>query len=689
MKAVDKHRFVNCFFYFRTLLSARKASYIQDLLISLYPSNSGDKSMLKSKYKYVWIGMLTGIAVVLFSCFHSRKTCKVLVVHTYEDSYAAYPDFNRMIDKEFRSEGIAADIRTFYLDCEQYRAAAEETRMYLYMDSIAAWKPDLILVYEDQATYTLMACKHPYVATVPVVFAGVNFPNRPLLKHYPLATGFWDKPDYLTNVRLMEQILGKISIYMLHDHTHLDEQIKKEVKAQLASTGIPLSYNIPMYLSLKEFDYDNTIQYLKRPDTTTVNIIPVQEDRLAATAWYMSKYAPYKHYLQAKRDYRVMNTSRFASKPSFTAINEDFGYASKLVGGYFTSLPMQVKESVERAAEILKGKPVSDFSPVTESAKEYVFDYAEIEFWKLDPKLLPENAVYLHRPFHKHYPFLFWSIVALLFIGTLTAIIAFIILYIRQVQAKRAAQKALLQEKDSLAIALKKAEESDRMKSVFLANMSHEIRTPLNAIAGFSQLIADPQIPNEEKNDYSDILLNNVDLLLKLIQDILDLARIESGHLVFNYRKCNLTDLFNEVYQTYVKEIPEGVTFRKHVPPLPSYLYTDPERLMQVLDNLIKNAIKFTTAGTIEIGYTEDTVSQAIQMYVKDTGLGIPADKQEEIFERFSKLNEFVQGTGLGLAICQVIVKRFNGTIRLQSEEGKGSCFTVELPPASDSGTGN
>lgn len=109
---------------------------------------------------------------------------------------------------------------------------------------------------------------------------------------------------------------------------------------------------------------------------------------------------------------------------------------------------------------------------------------------------------------------------------------------------------------------------------------------------------------------------------------------------------------------------------------------------MQVLDNLIKNAIKFTTAGTIEIGYTEDTVSQAIQMYVKDTGSGIPADKQEEIFERFSKLNEFVQGTGLGLAICQVIVKRFNGTIRLQSEEGKGSCFTVELPPASDSGTG-
>lgn len=636
--------------------------------------------MLKSKYKYVWIGVLAGIAAMLFSCFHSHQTYKVLVVHSYENSYAAYPDFNRLIDKEFRSEGITADIQTFYLNCEQYRASAEETRMYLYMDSIASWKPDLILVYEDQATYTLMACKHPYVATVPVVFAGVNFPNRPLLKHYPLATGFWDKPDYLANVRLMEQILGKISIYMLHDHTHLDQQIKKEIKAQLEPTDIPVGNNMPMYLSLSEFDYKSTLQYLERPDTTTVNIIPVQEDRLAAAIWYMSKYAPYKYYLQAKRDYRVMNTSRFSSKPSFTTINEDFGYASKLVGGYFTPLSIQVKESVKRAAEILKGKPVSDFSPVTESAKQYVFDYAEIEFWKLDPTLFPSDAVYLNRPFQKHYPFLFWSMVVLLIIGTLTAIITFIILYIRQVQAKRAVQKALLLEKDSLAVALKKAEESDRMKSVFLANMSHEIRTPLNAIAGFSQLIADPQIPNDEKNEYSDILLTNVDLLLKLIQDILDLARIESGHLVFNYRECNLTDLFNEVYQTYAREIPEGVTFRKQIPPLTSYLYTDPERLMQVLDNLIRNAIKFTTAGTIEIGYREDPITQDIQMYVKDTGSGIPADKQEEIFERFSKLNEFVQGTGLGLAICQVIIKRFNGKIHLESEKGKGSCFTVELP---------
>lgn len=636
--------------------------------------------MLRSRYKYIGIGALIGVIIVLFSCFHPRKTYNILVVHSYEEDYAAYPDFNRMIRQEFRSEGIKADIRTFYLNCEQYRASAEETRMYLYMDSIAAWKPDLILVYEDQATYTLMACKHPYVAKVPIIFAGVNFPNEPLIKEYPLATGFRDKPDYLTNVRLMEHILGKIDIYMLHDKTHLDQQIKKEIKAQLDSAGIPLGYNVPMFLSLKDFDYASTLQYLQRPDTTRVNIVPIQEDRLAAATWYMSKYAPYKYYLQAKRDYRVMNTSRFASKPSFTTINEDFGYDSKLVGGYFTSLPVQVKESVRRAAEILEGKPVSAFSPVTESAKEYVFDYAEMEFWKLDPTLFPSDAVYLHRPFHKHYPFLFWSIVCLLIAGTLTGIITFIILYIRQVRAKKAAQKALLQEKDSLAVALKKAEESDRMKSVFLANMSHEIRTPLNAISGFSQLIADPQIPNDEKNEYSDILLNNVDLLLKLIQDILDLTRIESGHLVFNYRKCNLTDLFQEAYQTYVKEIPENVVFRKQVPPCPSYLYTDPERLLQVLDNLIRNAIKFTTAGTIEIGYNEDPVSQDIRIYVKDTGSGIPADKQEKIFERFSKLDEFVQGTGLGLAICQVIIKRFHGKILLQSEEGKGSCFTVELP---------
>lgn len=643
--------------------------------------------MSKSKHIFLGAVLLAGIVSALFLCFRPSSTHRILVVHSYEEDYAAYPDFNRMIGKEFRSEGIKTDIRTFYLNCEQYRASAEETRMTLYMDSLAAWKPDLILVYEDQAAYTLMAIHHPYVESVPIVFAGVNFPNRKLIERYPLATGFWDKPDYLTNVRLMENILGKMDIYMLHDQTYLDRQIKEEIKAQLEPAGIPVGNNLPMYLSLKDFDYDSTIRYLKRPDTTRVNIVPVQKDRLAAVTWYMSKYAPYKYYLQAKRDYRVMNTSRFASKPSFTTINEDLGYASKMVGGYLTSLEMQVKESVDRAAAILKGQPANTFAPVTESTKQYVFDYSEIVFWKLDPALFPADAVYLHRPFRKHYPVLFWSMVGFLIIGTCAAIATFILLYIRQVQAKRLAQQALLHEKDSLAIALKKAEESDRMKSVFLANMSHEIRTPLNAIAGFSQLIADTQIPDEEKSDYSKILLTNVDLLLKLIHDILDLVSIESGHLKFNYLQCNLTDLLNEVYQNHVKEIPEPIAFRKQFPLTPGFIWTDPERLMQVLDNLIKNAVKFTSAGTIEIGYTHDTVRQTFRIYVKDTGTGIPADKQKEIFERFSKLDEFVQGTGLGLSICQVIVKRFNGKIELQSEPGKGSCFTVELsaihPPTS------
>lgn len=636
--------------------------------------------MLKSKNIYVGAILLTGIVSVLFACFHPSPTYKILVVHSYEEDYAAYPDFNRMIRKEFQSKGIKAAIHTFYLNSEQYRASAEETRMTLYMDSIATWKPDLILVYEDQAAYTLMAIHHPYAKSVPIVFAGVNFPNHSLIRQYPLATGFRDKPDYLTNVRLMEKILGKIDIYMLHDHTYLDRQIKEEIKTQLEPAGIPVGNNLPMYLSLKDFDYDNTLQYLKRPDTTQVNIVPVQEDRLAAVTWYMSKYASYKYYLQAKRDYRVMNTSRFASKPSFTTINEDLGYASKLVGGYLTSLEMQVKESVDRAAALLKGQPATSFAPVTESAKQYVFDYNEIEFWKLDPALFPADAVYLHRPFRKHYPVLFWSLAGLIVLGTSIAIITFILLYIRQVQAKRFAQQALLREKDSLAVALKKAEESDRMKSVFLANMSHEIRTPLNAIAGFSQLIADTQIPDEEKSCYSKILLNNVDLLLKLIHDILDLVSIESGHLKFNYLPCNLTDLLNEVYQNHVQEIPEHLVFRKQYPAAPALIQTDPERLMQILDNLIKNAIKFTTVGEIEIGYTEDPAHQYFRIYVKDTGTGIPAEKQKEIFERFSKLDEFVQGTGLGLSICQVIVKRFNGKIELQSEPGKGSCFTVELP---------
>ncbi|MEG1543252.1 MAG: ATP-binding protein [Tannerellaceae bacterium] len=630
--------------------------------------------------KYLYLILLLCTVVVCVSCQKDDKKYRVLVIHSFESDYSAYKDFDRLIEKDFQEENIQSEIRTFYLNCDQYKAPEEEANMYKYIDSIANWKPEIILVNEDQASYTLMKCGHPYTATVPVVFSGVNYPNWGLLKSHTNFNGFWDKPDYLTNVHLMEKLLGTIGIYLLHDSTFLDILIKKDVHKQLSEAGYTVDSKNHIFIPEEYMSPQNTEPHFIRPDSTRINIIATQEDRAAVVNWYMSKNAKYKYYLQAKRDFRVANVSLFSSKPSFTVNNKDLGYDTKLVGGYVTSLETQAREAVHRAAEILKGKSVQAYPQVTESAKNYVFDYREIEHWNIDKKSLPENSILLRQLFNEQHPIVYWMLVLLTISSVLAVIIVLFVVNIRETNARRTAQKNLLLEKEALAEALEKAKESDHMKSVFLANMSHEIRTPLNAIIGFSNLIMGTDISQEEKEEYSEIISSNNELLLKLINDILDLSRMESGHMSFKLTLENLTNLIHNVYRTQGVMIPEGVEFREHLPENPIYINIDKLRLTQVLTNFVNNAIKFTKSGYIEIGYQDCPEIKRVHMYVEDTGLGIPKEKQNAIFERFSKLNEFVQGTGLGLSICQVIAKRFHGRILLKSEAGKGSRFTIELP---------
>ena len=226
-----------------------------------------------------------------------------------------------------------------------------------------------------------------------------------------------------------------------------------------------------------------------------------------------------------------------------------------------------------------------------------------------------------------------------------------------------------------------KAEELDRLKSAFLANMSHEIRTPLNAIVGFSNLMNSEEVLEpEEREQFVKLINTNSDLLLKLINDILDLSRMESGKMSFVFDRHDLNVLINEIYCTFQLMMPEGVELRMRVPEIPVVVAVDPYRLKQVLSNFINNAIKFTTSGYIEVGYYFCTKGDCLHIYVEDTGIGIPEEKQKQVFDRFCKLDEFAQGTGLGLAICQVIAQRFGGEIQLKSEYGKGSRFTLTLP---------
>ncbi len=233
---------------------------------------------------------------------------------------------------------------------------------------------------------------------------------------------------------------------------------------------------------------------------------------------------------------------------------------------------------------------------------------------------------------------------------------------------------------EELTKARDKAQQSDKLKSAFLANMSHEIRTPLNAIVGFSNLLVDGDMSfqKEEIKEFLSLIYLNCEQLLALISDILDLSKIESNTMVFNITEQPLTPLLQNILRAQQINVPQEVELLLDLPATDTIITTDPLRLKQVINNLINNAIKFTSKGAVTLGYKQN--NDQVSIFVKDTGSGIDEDKINRIFERFYKGDNFVQGTGLGLAISHTIVEHLKGTITVTSEIGKGSHFTIQHP---------
>lgn len=235
----------------------------------------------------------------------------------------------------------------------------------------------------------------------------------------------------------------------------------------------------------------------------------------------------------------------------------------------------------------------------------------------------------------------------------------------------------LKRTEEMLVKARDKAEASDRLKSAFLANMSHEIRTPLNAIVGFSSLLTSTESA-AEKELYNSLIGHNNKLLLNLINDVIDLSKIESGYLELRPDWVNLTELLDESVAEYVHQVPSGVELLTNYPAHDSLVELDSLRIKQILSNFLSNALKNTTTGHVEVFYEVD--HQSVRIGVKDTGRGIPQNMLEKIFERFEKLDSFAQGAGLGLSICKLIVEKMNGRVLVDSQLGIGTTFVIELP---------
>ncbi len=357
--------------------------------------------------------------------------------------------------------------------------------------------------------------------------------------------------------------------------------------------------------------------------------------------------------------------TNFTPSPLFLLSPENLSN-NTFAGGYYVSTESFCDSLLEILNRILNGEQARNIPGGVGGEGNSYLCYPVLKSYNIPSSRYPDDAVYIDKPqtfFQQHYVKIIASSVFLLLL------IAAIVYYIR----------ILRKAYSRLSEAVEKAEQANQLKSAFLANMSHEIRTPLNAIVGFSNMLPHTEDPVEMR-EYADIIETNTDLLLQLINDILDLSKIEAGTFDFYPSSIDVNQTLEEIEQSMRLRLKNSDVTLAFTERLPDCLfYIDKNRLIQLLANFVNNAIKFTQTGTICMGYRM-TDTDTIYFYVSDTGCGMSNEQCEHVFERFVKYNPFIQGTGLGLSICRTIVERLGGKIGVDSEEGKGSTFWFTLP---------
>ncbi|MBP8735233.1 MAG: sensor histidine kinase [Bacteroides sp.] len=736
-------------------------------------------------------------------CAHPAhaETRRIALIHSFEPGYPPAAKALELLQKEFSLLGLDCDVREYYLDCDRYMEEAENLRMAGFVDDLSAWGAELIAVLDDQAAYALMACRHPLAHEIPVVFSGVNYPNISLLLQYPNITGYADTPDYLRTIRMIESIMGKSRICLMNGQVFLDRKIWHALNEQCRGQGFAIVTSTEgayfagsSYHRVRERETISPILKRQNIDVLldTTKIVRMTSDSIAIRHLMWLGRGDNTLLLYTKRDYTTKRVGMLFDNPTFQTINEGFGFADYLLGGYFTPLESQIRYMATGIKERLEGRMPRQ--QVTECAKQYVLNWHVLQKYGIPLESIPAEYTVMYIPFSERYryPILIGSILGAVFVLTVIVLLSFSLL--RERRRKREALRNLLYEHETLCLAIegnstyawrlegdsvscdsqfcelihhrpgrllldeitpyihpddlpafrkniaarherthhkgqyrcnftgefqwwefsyntihtpghapiiagllqniqelkdheqeliesRELAEQAELKQSFLNNMSHEIRTPLNAIVGFSDMLAnEPEFSNEERQEFVDIINTNTKLLLKLVGDVLELSRIESGNLSFTFQRESVCRLLDDVYQTHSLLIRPPLQFLKDFPPEDVQVNVDPMRLTQVLTNFLNNANKFTKEGSIQLGYCCPSGMSEVHLYVEDTGIGIPHSEQKMIFERFYKRSEFSQGVGLGLSICVLIVEKMGGRIELQSEEGRGSRFTVVLP---------
>lgn len=612
-----------------------------------------------------------------------KKPYNVLIISSYSSGYTWSDEIIDYLGSSLMlSEKHNYEINLEYLASEyQHDPQYWRFRLNVIMNSYRNQVPDLIVLVSDEAWFAFRHARKKHYENVPVLLVAVKsaspseeqLANPDSISSYTQLANTRDllRENNATGVIRELNIRGVINLM----DTMVDDLREVAVITDSRLQGVYTSLMARDVLENERKDLKG--RFIRSSEVSTDSLFKIVRGFGDTTAMLLSSWFTPGYGFNYSMNYVYSEISSISSSPMFGVVAKavENGY---FAGGYFMPENFWGKEAVKYIEKIAAGLLPSSLPPEIYTDSQCHLNWEAMKRYNLNTKNLPDNTKIFDRPtdvFRKYriQIIITGSILLIMIIAALLLMRSYIVI--------KAARKRLLDSEDNLYKALKKAQESDKLKSAFLANMSHEIRTPLNSILGFTELLSETT-EESEREQYQRIIASSSDMLLRLIDDILDLSKIEAGTYEFVFEPVDVCEILNDLAQVFANKAQKGVDFSVECRFDELMIYADKKRIFQVLTNLVSNAIKFTKHGFIKVicDSEEFDGERFVVLTVEDTGLGIPEEKIPTIFQRFVKLNDLSDGTGLGLTICSTIVQKHNGTIQVKSKQGFGTKFIVRIP---------
>jgi signal transduction histidine kinase/CheY-like chemotaxis protein len=606
------------------------------------------------------------IFVLLSSLAYGQKK-HVLLLNSYHEGLRWTDDIIHGFRSSFSTFNEPYEIYMESLDSKRFMLPDYYEEMYeLLHQKYADIDMDVVVVADDNALDFLRTYKKRLFPDVPVVFCGVNFPHK-----FPVDyTGILEEVDYAGNVALIKDLFPDYdTLYIVADNTRTGNIIRQRSQELFELQPSQLRYQY-----LTHYSFEELYQKISSLDPGDIVLLSV---------FVRDKHMKYISFKES-----IRRISEVAKVPVFGFW--DFYLGEGIIGGKLNSGVTHGRMAAEKAMLILQGQSPKEIN-IDIAPSKYAFDHQLLKEFDIKRRDLPANTEIVNNPaevFEENKQLtLFFGITLLLLVTVIIVLWVYILLRRRKLKERKRYIAEIEMKNERLETARQKAEEANRLKSAFLANISHEVRTPMNGIIGFSKLLKDNPVFPEKHKQYLEIIHKSSKVLLNLINDIIDISKLESGQLNINYQEYNLNQIVDELYAYFYSE--REAQRKQHIDFTLEKIsgqdfpvYTDGNRVRQVLYNLVHNAFKFTSEGHIRFGYRIE--NDELLFFVEDTGIGMSEEEKQIAFMHFRQADEsFTRkygGTGLGLSISQGIVDKLNGRLWVTSEKGRGSTFYFTIP---------